>query len=318
MTLVDAQFTLANQVTGTIMRPFAGFESVYQGVDGTVPIVFPGTLDDEAGKIAGISPYLLKGVPCPLGGKALIWLPAVTQAVTIDAIPFTVDYGYVLHWRMRNVGDFNRDSEAARIVLRNYHLSEQGFAAEDSLLAPNGPVPQLLVPSATETILFEQPEPSVVPFDASTPGAGVGNLRTQGIGVPSDGSEGGGTNGLPLLPPNAAPNFANAYPIGSGSTTPLGIFEQGVADPALYEQAPFSIYRPYFTVCKGDELLIACARRPFLTATIPVPVWDFSGVGGTLAYDSQFSNIYGVNAIGPTHPPFKNLGIYAFFGSNPT
>lgn len=316
MSLVDPQFTLAQQVTGTILRPFEGFEQVYQGQDGTIPIVFPGTLDEDAGK-EGFSPYLLRGISCPLGAKAMFWLPAVTEAITIETTDFSIDYGYVLHWRMRNTGDANRDVIAGRSQIRGFHLSEQGVGAEDSLLAPNGPTPQFLLPSATETILFQQPEPTSA-IGPSTPGAGVANLRTQGIAVPSDGSEGGASNGLPFLPPGAAPNFANDYPVGSGNTSPLGLFEQGVADPSLFEQAPFSVFRPYFTICKGDELMIACARRPFLGATQPIPPWDFNAPGTGLGTDKQFSNIYGINAAGPQHKPFKNLGIYAFFGSNPS
>jgi hypothetical protein len=302
----DAQFTLANIERRTILRPFAGFEAVYEGKSTTTPIVFPGTLDKDAGT-KGFSPYLLAGIPAPLGAKCCLWLPAVAQLVDIEGADIPIDYGYVIHWRLRNVGDFNRSFDKRREP-QPFHLSDQNFAAQDTLLDPTPP-DRFLLPSATETIIFEQLEPTGA-FGPSTPGAGVGNLRTQAIAVPSDATDLSVTLGLPFLPPGSpAPPFASAYPPGSGSTTPLGAFQQGVVDPANFSQAPYSIFRPYFTIAKGDEMMIAVTRRPVGALNAP---WSFSTI------DALFSNVYGTNVAGPTHKPFENLGIYVFFGTNPS
>lgn len=299
----DSQFTVANRAQGRILRPFPGFENVYQGVAGDVPVAFPGTLDDDAGEL-GFSPYLLKGTPCPLGAKTVVYIPAITQGLEPVV---AVDYGYLLVWRLRNLGDQTRDFEKQRANPRGYHLTKESFAAQDTLLAPAEP-DRFLIPAVIETVVYQQPE--VGPF-ASARGLGVGNLRGELIAVPGDNFSFGVTAGLPLLAPGAAPPFANAYPPSGIATTPLGLFQQGVADPAVVSSAPLPLFRPYFTVAKGDDLVIIAARRP-LDEIPAVPVWDFTDE------DEGFSNLYGVNSAGPTHPPFENLGIYVMFGSSPT
>lgn len=295
--LADAQFTVAS-----VLRPFDGFEAVYQGKAITIPIVFPGTLDDDAGK-PGFSPYLLAGLPVPLGAKMQLWFPAV--AGLADGQP-VYDYRYVLTWRLRNVGDFQR----RRLP---YHLKKESNGAPDTWLAGSASSPDNLfvLPAATETVLYQQPEAPPSTGIVTSPGFGFGNLRSEAVDVPSDLLETAVTAGLPLLPPNSAPNFANAFPqppTASGQT-PLGAFQQGVIDPAVSNLAPYPLFRPYFTVAKGDELIISCYRNNSPNSAI---AWDFA------ATDQQFSNLYGTNAYGVSHKPFPDLGIYVFAGSNPS
>lgn len=294
----DAQFTV-----DTIFRPFKGFEATYQGQDATIPIVFPGDLDPEAGKVAGISPYLLRGIPVPLGAKVTLWFPMVTADFGEGA---TDGYVYLLHWRLRSVADMQRAVVAGRTS--TYHLKKAGFGAPDTLLAPSSPN-RLVIPSATETVIYQQSEPVAVSPNPAKAGSGLGNLRSELIAVPDDGVSQLPTAGLPFLPPNSAPAFANAFP--SGSTTPLGAFQQGVLDPTASVVAPYSIFRPYFTVAKGDELLISVVRDPLTTTPSP-NVWDFTGI------DAEFSNFYGTNTASPTHAPFEDLGVYMFTGTNPS
>ena len=307
--LADAQFTVAS-----VLRPFDGFEARYQGHSIFTPIVFPGTLDDDAGK-PGFSPYLLKGLPVPMGAKMALWFPAVVGAA--EGIP-VFDYRYVLIWRLRNVGDFQR----RRLP---YHLSKESVGAPDSYLAPSSP-DRFVLPAATETVVYQQPEPALpsppIPGLITAQGPSQGNLRTEVIDVPSDLAEALVTAGLPLLPPNAAPNFANAFPLPPtappppNGVNPLGAFQQGIIDPSVSNLAPYSMFRPYYTVAKGDELMIACYRNNTLTSAPGSDKWDFS------SYDAQFSNLYGTNAFPPSpqtsHKPFPDLGIYVFAGSNPS
>ena len=293
--LADAQFTL-----GSVLRPFDGFEAVYQGQVITVPIVFPGTLDDDAGK-PGFSPYLLRGLPVPFGAKMALWFPAIVGL--LDGVP-TFDYKYVLTWRMRNVGDFQR----RRLP---YHLSKESYGAPDSWLAPSQP-DRFVLPTSTETVLYQQTEPAPTVGIVTAQGFGAGNLRSEAIDVPSDLGETQVTAGLPLLPPNAAPNFANGFPLPGANKVPLGAFQQGIIDPAVSNLAPYPLFRGYFTIAKGDELIISCYRNNVLESG----TWDFSSV------DQQFSNLYGTNAYPPvgqmSHKPFPDLGVYVFAGSNPS
>jgi hypothetical protein len=294
-TLIDAQFTIAK-----VLRPFAGFEAVYQNQDASIPIAFPGTLDENAGK-PGFSPYLLAGLAVPLGAKMEIWFPMIDAPGGEGNN--NVSYVYLLHWRMRNIGDFVRSKLP-------YHLMKDAFGAPDTLLAPVPPQ-RFVLPSAVEAVLYQQQEPAAPAGFLIGAGPGRGNLRTEQIAVPNDLAASGATAGLPFLPPNTAPPFANAFPVGSGNTTPLGAFEQGITDPNADPLAPYSLFRPYFTVAKADELIISVVRLPL--DPLPVPNnWDFAGV------DAQFSNVYGNNAAGPTHPLFPDLGVYVLAGSNPS
>lgn len=307
--LADAQFTLA-----AVLRPFDGFEFVYQGQTIFTPIAFPGVLDEDAGK-PGFSPYLLKGLQVPMGAKMQLWFPAVVGRDTSqEGSPPILDYKYELVWRLRNVGDFQRRQKP-------YHLSKESFGAPDSFLAGTSTDPenQFVLPAASETVLYQQPEPTPgTPPADTTPGPGRGNLRTELVAVPSDLLEVlPPTAGLPLLPPNAAPNFNGGFPgfptPPGTSVTPLGFLQQGIIDPRISNSAPTALFRPYFTVAKGDELIILAFRNNVLEGHL---LWDFS------TDDFEFSNLYGTAAFpgseGSSHKPFPDLGIYVFAGSSPS
>ena len=302
--LADAQFTLA-----AVLRPFDGFEFVYQGQSIFAPIAFPGGLDDDAGK-TGFSPYLAKGLSVPMGAKMQIWFPAVV-GLSNEGDPI-LDYKYQLVWRLRNVGDFQRRQKP-------YHLSKESFGAPDTFLAgsPSDPEQQFVLPTASETVLYQQVEPAPASGLTTAPGIGLGNLRSELIAVPSNLIETLDTAGLPFLPPNAAPNFNNGFPVPSPppgtNFQPLGFLQQGVIDPSVSNAAPGALFRPYFTVAKGDELIILAFRNNDVNSSLK---WDFHG------FDFQFSNLYGTNAFPPSgttsHKPFPDLGIYVFAGSNPS
>jgi len=301
--LADAQFTLA-----AVLRPFDGFEFVYQDQPILVPIAFPGVLDEDAGK-PGFSPYLLKGLAVPMGAKMQIWFPAV---VGLNETSPVLDYKYQLIWRLRNTGDFQRRQKP-------YHLSKESFGAPDTFLAGDSsdPLDQFVLPACSETVLYQQAEPAPAGGFTTTPGPGLGNLRSEFIAVPSDTLDTLNTAGLPFLPPNAAPNLNNPFPVppivAPSNVKPLGFFEQGVVDPRVNNGAPGALFRPYFTVAKGDELMVMAYRNNDIPGSLN---WNFHTL------DFQFSNLYGTNAFPPagttSHKPFPDLGIYVFAGSNPS
>ena len=105
-TLVDAQFGVAR-----VIKPFPGFESVYQGQPVSTPIAFPGTLDDDAGK-PGFDPNLLKGIPVPLGSKILLWIPTAFNQTPAGDFQNVVDYKYKFLFRLRNLRDFRESRKA--------------------------------------------------------------------------------------------------------------------------------------------------------------------------------------------------------------
>lgn len=283
MTLADAQFSLAK-----VLRPFPNFEQVYQGQEAGIPIAFPGTLDADAGT-PGFSPYLLAGLEVPVGAKVLIYFPVVAYGgeLTPDG-PITTSYTYQLHWRMRNVADFRRRRKP-------YHLSKQTGGPQDTVLTPPGfSADRLLIPSALETVLYQQLEPNGAPANA--------NLRADTVTVPGDGIPTVSGFGAPLLPPGT--------PLAPGGLTPYGQFEQGVANPGLVQEGTKSLFRSLFTIAKGDELIITTVR----TNIQENANWDFADPFA----DQGFSNLYGVNSGGPTHAPFPDLGIYVLVGTNPS
>lgn len=131
--LADAQYSLSR-----VLRPFEGFESVYQGLSTEIPIAFPGTRDPNAGK-DGFDPNLLAGIKTPYGSKLNLWVPAVFD-VAGEGVVATQDYRYTLVWRLRNLQDF-RQSQVP------YHFPRQG----------KGESSQFVIPAAVHSIVYEGP-----------------------------------------------------------------------------------------------------------------------------------------------------------------
>ena len=104
--------------TCRVVRPFDGFEGVYQGLAGTVPIAFPGTPDPLAGR-PGYASNLLAGITMPLGARALVQIP-----MTVDLYTPEPEYTYQFLWRMRGDQLF-KDQMEARVAAEapaGYHL----------------------------------------------------------------------------------------------------------------------------------------------------------------------------------------------------
>ncbi len=272
--LADAQFSFAKPI-----RPFDGFEKVYQGKNALVPIAFPGGLDPNAG-LPGYAPNLIAGFPVPLGAKVLLWIPQCSYGVAPS--PLVTEYVYQISWRIRNVADYRHGNPDG--TRTPYHIQKQAAGAADTT-APVGQQARLIITAALETILFEQtqPAPSLIGSPAT------GDLIANGLALPADGV----SRFLPLIP-------------GGG----FGAAEQGIADPAQVVEEPAPLFRPYFTIAKGDDMTIFAYRPP----NASFATWDFANP----LTDQAFSNTYGTNVAGPTHPPYPDLGIYVLVGSNPS
>jgi len=130
-----------------VIRPFDGFEARYNGIAGTIPIAFPGTLDPDAGK-EGFSGDLLRGIAVPLGGRLLLQIPTV-----IDAYTPVLNYAYQLIWRTRNQGDVANAIAAGRQPSA-YHLPTEGHGRSE--IGNTGKL--FFIPGASDVEVFEQTE----------------------------------------------------------------------------------------------------------------------------------------------------------------
>lgn len=139
--LSDAQMGMFS-----VIRPPDGFEALYQGVEGTTPIAFPGTLDLDAGK-PGYATGLLAGIPVPLGGRLLLQIPQTVRAIEGGGVA-TADYEYQLIWRTRNQASAAADISSGRRNASPYHLPN-GTGRRESVF----------IPGASDVEVFEQGEP---------------------------------------------------------------------------------------------------------------------------------------------------------------
>lgn len=273
MTQVDPQFSLVN-----ILKPYAGFEDVYEGQAANTPISFHPAdkngvyqpLDPDAGR-PGFADNLLRYVDVPLGSRIAIWIPRLLQASAFAFI--TEPYIYTIFWRLRNVTDYrNRRTP--------FQMSDQFPGAQDT---SGGTIAQRFIyPAANDTVIITQAE-------ASGQLAQVNNLRREQVEYDIASVDAGN---LPLLP--------------NGTE---GVHQQGVVDPAIYtnpNSAGLAFFAPRIVPCLGNQMLITATR-----AIDTNPNWAFSGV------DNAFSNVYGVNVIGPQHPLIEKLGIYVYTGTAP-
>lgn len=268
-----------------ILKPFAGFESKYQGVPvESNPIAIPGNLDFLAGK-PGFDPSLLAGVPVPIGSDALLYFPRITAAYGVSP-PI---YSYTVIWRMRALLDANDDPNAKLAG----NLGRRLTGIPDT--SGSSPGPRNVIPAAVDTTFYLQSEP------ANETAPGIANIRSLERQIL------GGEWQAPL-----SPNFP------SGSTNPndklnnAGIVSQGLyADTDIsgigsgWARAGFKggpNYNAEILKVKGNELIILVTRAPGTDAN-----WDFGGV------DLPFSEFFGT--ANNTRPPVPDTGIQLYTGS---
>lgn len=202
-----------------VVRPFVGFEAVYQGKPGSVPIAFPGTLDPDAGK-PGLLPNLLAGIPVPLGSRMLLQIPMVGDSNTEDVVTLLDNYEYQLIWRTRNQQAYAMAAAAGRQVSA-YHLPSE---------AP-GRTQLSYIPGASDVEIFEQNE--------AVTGASVLNVVQQ------------------RYRPKVTPSWVAPLLPSPQSGILSGAWQQGVyrADPSAAEGVGPTWVPLWLDAC-GDELLI--------------------------------------------------------------
>jgi len=147
-----------------VLKPFRGFEEVYQGLSETIPIAFPGTLEPNAEQgIAGYAPTLLAGMPLPMFSRVQLWIP---QTLFEDESGGIVShYRYQVLFRCRNVNDFRRAMSNKRASdVPGYHLQGQVLGRDASQ--------RFFLPGAIKTLGYEQTEPV-------TTVTGIVNLRPE-------------------------------------------------------------------------------------------------------------------------------------------
>lgn len=263
------------------LRPFAGFERIYQGKPGNTPIAFPGDLDLFAEKkIIGYDPNLIAGISVPLGARITIWIPQ-TLAQTGDSDPVVnALYQYQILWRNRTTRDY-RVGQAEGIGTAtqnysNYHLPTSGFGQPEANSPNRDPAQQrYYLPGAIRTVAFEENEPT-----DGTPG--IIHLRGELLQPVAD-----PIWVQPLTPTGQPATWQQGAYVDSSSTAPGG--------PA---------YLTFTTDAAGDEMCILASKID------PSPVWDFSSASPA---DSAFSNTYGTN--NGRNPP-SQFGILVTIGTS--
>ncbi len=247
-----------------ILRPYKGFEAVYDAQPANTPIMFTEggmPLDQNAGN-TGYSPYLLKGLPVVQGQRVSIWLPAI---VANDLIGTIIPYSYLFIWRYRNVYDFRNDEARPPF---SFPFQDQGIADTTAIIGG----PRVIIPAANQSIVFSEAE--VVTIG----GRAVINVRANDAS-PRQGN-------IPfVLPPLI---------LDSAGVTKNAVTQQGLFDPNVdATTANPPLYNTYDLVALGDELLIGVYR-----AVSSIANWEFTTVPTA---DKIFSDLFG-NGLGKTYP----------------
>ncbi len=289
--LPDPQLTLA-----AVLRPFGKFEDAYNGVSGTIPIMFTEggkILDDQAGK-PGYSHRLLAGLNVSMGSRIILWLPI---APVIQ--PFG-PYSWVAMWRMRNTYDY-------RTQRIGYHYPKQADGTPATGVAGDTGA-RVVLPCAMPTVAVTTPGPR----------EGIVSTVTQTGVIAAD-------YALQRLYVEAAQPHGSLYGLVPGNWTPIeaplinaagtrGVAQQGVMnDLGVPEDRGMPTSLLFDTVCQGDELLLACLKdqtpqdRPSWTAS-----WSFAADSSD---DATFSFLFGQGKTTPGSQALKpDIGVYVLMG----
>ena len=262
--MADAQMSMFK-----VLRPLPNFQSLYQGVDASVPIAFPGTLDPNAGK-EGYDANLLQGIPVPLGARVLIQIPIAIA--TYDPV---LHYSYQLMWRTRN------QSDVAQAMLNGrqasaYHLRTEGLGRNEIQGDPTAQ--RFFIPGASDVEIFEQGESALVG------GAAVLNVRPQRY--------------VPLIDPPWVPPLS---PNGSNAT---GVWQQGVYQFSSNENCSGPTYAPIWLDAGGDELLILCYK-----ITEGEGTWDFTDPAEDQAFANTYGTNNGGLPLNPNIGIIVSTGV---------
>lgn len=199
-----------------VIRPMPNFESIYQGLAGTIPIAFPGVLAPEAGR-PGFDPNLLAGIPVPLGSRLLVQIP-----MTIDQYVPVADYAYQFIWRTRN------QTAVAEAILAGrqaspYHLPSEAPGRKEFASATDD---LFFIPAASDVEVFEQPEPGV--------GAATLNVKQQ----------------------RYIPQITSAWVQPRTPSGAAGIWQQGAYQFSTAVDPSGPSWVPLWLDASGDEMMI--------------------------------------------------------------
>jgi len=259
--LMDGQWTMCQ-----FLRPFENFERVYQGQSGTLPIAFPGDLDQFAvDGTPGYDPNLIAGITVPYGSRVTIWIPQTIADYTVNAL-----YQYQILWRMRNVRDYREgQTKGAVSALQNYtgyHLTTSGFGQPEVASAPvTSSNARYFLPGATRTVAFEQSEPA---------------LGDPGV--------------IHLTGERLQPTI---NPVWVQPLTPKGnpaVWQQGTYVGSSHANNGGPSWLTFTCDADGDEMSILAYKIP--PGEGPYPAWDFTTSDpGDLSFSNTFGNSNGQN-----------------------
>ena len=283
------------------LRGYTDFEDVYQGAPCTNPIVLSTQASglDPAALIAyqrqvaqfaqgastasagdGISPFLVAGMPVPLGSLVCFYLPFLATAGEVP----NGTHRYAIAWRLRSAQHFQDTGDP-------FHSRNDNFGPDDnggSDVQPFGPAkfsgPALarkIVPVCWENVRYVNPAPTFSQVMA--------DLAREDMFAASFAPAGYAIIDSPL------------YKAYSPTTVGLGNISQGlVPNPGSLGIAPQ--WQPLFPQAKGDECVLLVYRQPN-----PGPfgsVWDFNGE------DLSVSGFFGRRGYTNPQGPLPGLGAY--------
>lgn len=268
--------TVVNEGQSSIVRflkPFSGFEQIYQGKPSSQPVAFPGGLDLYAQKKAvGYDPDLSAGMTVPLGALVRIWIPLTISGGTVLSL-----YQYQIIWRLRTVADFVTGQSTGQVssvqAYSGYHLGIDPFGQPDATDA-NNKLKRYFLPGAMQTAAFPQAQPSG-PL-AGQPGV----VQLQGQ----------------VLQPIATSSWKPPLtPAGRDAAWQQGVYPD--ANPLAFGPA----FVMYEFEAMGDEMAILASRSDATEDT----TWDFTTSEGD--GDKPFSTTYGNNAGASAVNPYSAI-----------
>lgn len=232
--MADAQLTNAK-----VLRPFPGFERVYQGQSAEIPIAFPGFLDPRASDAVN-DPKLLVGIPVPQGARLLLLLPTCF-APTTEGEPEQTLYSYRLVWRFQNLDGYQTPQPKVRRA--PFHFPHGNLGAPGT-----SGTPVRVLPAAWHNVAYQQAEPAEGPGDLHL----REEILTPILDLDSEFTP-------PLLP--------------SGDAAAI---QQGILAPSLTAgNSRMPMYQPFWTTAAADELIVLVKRTVIAE---DAPNWDFTGV----------------------------------------
>lgn len=282
-----------------ILKPNLDFEALFSGTlaasvaDGlTEKIPFfewadrkpPVVRDPLAGK-PGFDPNLLAYVPVPKGATMQLFIPYITPANEFGGPP--TYYRYWVAFRDVSLAYSNTLSQQGQGV--QSHMPFQSFGRPDS--TSGTPEPRYIISAGLHSVGVHQAEPA--PW-----------FVQGGVLLPPTKF----ANELALHPEPLVPRQTAVQPVLLSAGV-RGVHQQGVADPAVNDNANAAGGSWFELVAQGDQMLIAVDRMwtgGEAAAAGYSSNWTF-GAGGI---DREFGQVYG--RYDPALMPTPELGIYLF------